>query len=133
MNEAIISNSGDYEASKKDSNGVVHNEMINVDHFKAVLTMRYAITKCPMDEWCKRVMLMRVGRPWAGEMPMTHLAIAIKLKCKEKEVYEIEAAGKILVEHFCEVALDMYMNKKFENEVAKQAIVQENTIINKIN
>ncbi len=105
---------------------MVTNENITVDHFKVAVLLRGLIQKCPMDKWTKNVMLMRVGRPWEGLMPKTHLAIAIELKCTEQEVIEIEGAGKVIVEDFIKRCSDMAMDKKFEKDIANQAIKQDN-------
>lgn len=124
MKETIVSNSNDL---KKESNRLISNENITVDHFKAAVVLVTVIQKCPMDEWCKKVMLRRVGRPWEGLMPKTPLQIALELGCTEKEVKEIEEVGKACVDDFIKRCCDMALSKNFEKNIANEAFKQENT------
>lgn len=126
MSDIIIGGSSNDVNIGKDRK-MITNKNITVDHFKAAVVLRTFIQKCPMDQWCKKVMLLRVGRPWEGIMPKTHLQIALELRCTEKEVIEIETAGKGFVADFMQRCSDMAMSKDFEKNLASQAIKQENT------
>lgn len=124
--DGLIINPSDFN-NKKPVNRVAKNERIVIDHFKAAIVLTRCIQLCPCDEWIKKVMLRRVGRPWEGKMPMTHMAIALELGCLEKEVKEIEEVGKKIVGDYMAKSMDMASSKKFETEIANQAVVQENT------
>ena len=101
----------------------ISDERVNIDHFKAAILLITAIQKCPMDKWCKKVLLLKVGRPWEGKMPKSNLQIAILFGCLEDEINEIEEAGKNILFDFMDRASDMAFSKDFENKVVNQAVV----------
>lgn len=126
MSDEVIVD-GDHNFKAKSDKKIVNNETLTINHFQSAVVLRTLVQKCPMDKWCKQVLLLRIGRPWENIFPMTPLAISIQLGCTEKEVVEIEEAAKNILEDFINRSMDMALSKNFEKDVANKAFSQENT------
>lgn len=125
QNDGLIINPNEFNRKLIPDKRTVKQETLRIDHFKAAIVLTRCIQLCPCDSWIKKVMFRRVGRPWEGKMPMTHMAIALELGCLEKEVIEIEEAGKKIVGDFMSRAMDMSTSKKFEKDILNKAVVEE--------
>lgn len=100
-------------------------ECVTIDHFKAAIVLRRFIQLTPMDNWCKKVMSMRIGEPWNGIPAKSHMAIALELGCLESEVIEIEDTGKKLVgDYIMRVTAPGFNKTKQEDIGVSQVIIK---------
>lgn len=107
------------------------NDII-VNHVDAANILIRFIELTPMDEWCKKVMIMRIGNPLINCKPMTHIQIALALGCMEDEVREIEEAGKNIVNDYMKKVTQPEFIEKFERDRRLKAHVDDtfNKIVN---
>lgn len=71
----------------------INKGRVVVEHISTVNALCKFIATLNIDNWIKKVLIMRIGAPLIHKKPMTHLQIALKLGMKEEEVKELEAVG----------------------------------------
>ena len=121
MSDFVIKNTNDFERwingrqgkplySKNEDNALV------VDHVATANVLCKFIQLMPMDSWCKRVMIMRVGYPLRKLKALSYMQIALSLGCTEDEVNQIEQEGKERLAAY----LARISSKEFVDKVASE-------------
>lgn len=110
------------------------NGTIKVDHEAAADALINFISAIPnLDPWIKKVMFMRLGAPLIGgkrAKKMSHLAIALQLGMKEKEVKDLEKAGKAIANEWMRRVTTEEIIERGQKDGKKSSLINDtlNTI-----
>jgi hypothetical protein len=80
------------------------NGKLVINHAKTADAMIKFICMAPVDNYIKRIMVMRIGSAFKNQkaQPMSHLQIALLLGETEEKIFQLEREGIVVVSEFME-------------------------------